>query len=993
MKYLEWNNAIVNHFFNADNEEQEVTLYFSEDIIKEIGEENFPLPEDGYVEDFFRALRSGVPGTQNTDYIQRIVDLEDRYIKGCRRIEDVSFDYPPFFTYLLAFILPFTSGQLQEGFRMTNFHDIVKTYFESRRLTADYKRQIKLRLNEIDYLWTKIFDWLFEKKNLTLGYIEKIENPAPNRKYVSKFEYHIIFRKEQEDKLSIIFDNNNILPNEPIDESTIRQLLVANARELRLTPDTINKITNNEYIGEKIVKRALNYYKNWDGTNKYDYSKSSSDKETSNRGFSRKRIVLCLNFNLLSQKIECKDFRLYSLGGLPEDFTLTDSNKEYRGIEQCPQNSNYSNPITDCFQNLNQSIELIDRANRIKYSWKAKDLYIFKRDSQLNDWVEMPQIEFNAGKTLIIARKSFFENNLKNWFESNSIPINYKKPYNNNEKNNLPSDWLALTIEKITQHQHPYIQELRIATEITPKINFDKEFFTDACLFADILPNVWVENNEVNNGSITAEYKDGTQIPLQNITDPNKFRFSSQHLTRKNQEFKLKYEDIEYPRYIKIVDFGQKKTNDEIKQMQPKRNLIGNTVKYAETPVNYFQGIEHCFSTEKTQNLRPKQDLIESYARIFKNITETSSYSQNLSYDQKCKGNILLNYISTKGKLTKTDFDNMAIRLLENSTAHGNPKKQTRYALYDLQNLGYIDYDAEQGVICINKSSLVIKPSDSGTTLILIGARDNKFVNDILEYSKGGSCFIDIQDSTRVLLPQTIIIKFKKCNHKMVNDFAKHFNLQFKHEEKLFTQFALANAHNLQEWEMFVHKTSVLNLASDFEGGEIFNIETLQFDEKQMIFDKTLALLRFQNINGYKTVYRLWYKSNSYHIAEQNYGIYLYLYLYRQIKREQHLSERDKGDINSHEYKSKELSVKLKTNILIYDESKNWLGVPVSCALPKYYSIAFTLLSGKKPEIQKYGDKPYLIYKNVPFLFCNNSLVTTLQQQFDNQNKKQHIFI
>jgi len=993
MKYLEWNNAIVNHFFNADNEEQEVTLYFSEDIIKEIGEENFPLPEDGYVEDFFRALRSGVPGTQNTDYIQRIVDLEDRYIKGCRRIEDVSFDYPPFFTYLLAFILPFTSGQLQEGFRMTNFHDIVKTYFESRRLTADYKRQIKLRLNEIDYLWTKIFDWLFEKKNLTLGYIEKIENPAPNRKYVSKFEYHIIFRKEQEDKLSIIFDNNNILPNEPIDESTIKQLLVANARELRLTPDTINKITNNEYIGEKIVKRALNYYKNWDGTNKYDYSKSSSDKETSNRGFSRKRIVLCLNFNLLSQKIECKYFRLYSLGGLPEDFTLTDSNKEYRGIEQCPQNSNYSNPITDCFQNLNQSIELIDRANRIKYSWKAKDLYIFKRDSQLNDWVEMPQIEFNAGKTLIIARKSFFENNLKNWFESNSIPINYKKLYNNNEKNNLPSDWLALTIEKITQHQHPYIQELRIATEITPKINFDKEFFTDACLFADILPNVWVENNEVNNGSITAEYKDGTQIPLQNITDPNKFRFSSQHLTRKNQEFKLKYEDIEYPRYIKIVDFGQKKTNDEIKQMQPKRNLIGNTVKYAENPVDYFQGIEHCFSPEKIQNLRPKQDVIETYAHIFKNITETSSCSQNLSYDQKYKGNILLNYISTKGKLTKTDFDNIAIRLLENSTAHDNPKKQTRYTLYDLQNLGYIDYDAEQGVICINKSSLVIKPSDSGITLILIGARDNKFVNDILEYSKGGSCFIDIQDSTKELLPQTILIKFKKSNHEIVNDFAKHFNLQFKHEEKLFTQFALANTYNLKEWKMFVHKTSELNLASDFEGGEIFDIEILQFGEKQSNFDKTLALLRFQNINGYKTVYRLWYKRNSYHIAEQNYGIYLYLYLYRQIKTEQHLSERDKDEINFHEYKSKELSVKLKTNILIYDESKNWLGVPVSCALPKYCSIAFTLLSGEKPEIQRYSNKSYLIYKNVPFLFCNNSLVTTLQQQFDNHNKKQHIFI
>jgi hypothetical protein len=994
MKYLEWNNAIVNHFFNAENEEQEITLYFSEDIIKEIGGENFPLPEDGYVEDFFRALRSGVPGTLNTDYIQRIVDLEDRYLKGCRRIEDVSFNYPPYLTYLLAFILPFTSGELQEGFRMTNFHDIVKTYFESKRLTEDYKRQIKLRLNEIDFLWTKIFDWLFEKKNLTLGYIEKIENPAPNRKYVSKFEYHIIFRKEQEDKLSIIFDNNNILPDEPIDESIIRQLLIDNANELRLTPDTINKISKDEYIGEKIVKRALNYYKNWDGTNKDDYSKSSSDNETRNRGFSRKRIVLCLDFNLLSQKIECKYFRLYSVGGFPEDFTVIDSNKErYKGIEQFSQNSNYSNPITDCFQNFNQSIELVDRANRIKYSWKAKELYIFKRDSQLSDWVEISQIEFNAGKTLIITRKSYFEDNLKKWFEDNSIPENHKKIYTNNEKNNLPCDWLALTIDKITQYQHPYLQELRTATGIAPQINFDKEFFTDACLFANILPNVWIDNNEVNNCSITAKYKDGTEIPLQNITDSTKFRFSSQHLARKNQEFKLKYEYIEYPRYLKIIDFEQKKPNDEIKKIQPKRNLIGNTIKYTEPSVDYFQGIEHCFSSEKIQNLRPKQDIIETYAHIFKNTEETSSCSQNLGYDQKYKGNILLNYISTKGKLTKTDFDNIVFRLLENSTVSYNPKKQIRYTLYDLQNLGYVDYDAEQGVVCINKSSLVIKPSESGTTLILIGARDNKFVNDILEYSKGGSCFIDIKDSTRELLPQTILIKFKKYNHEIINDFATHFNLQFKHEEKLFTQFALANTYNLKEWEMFVHKTSELNIAGDFEGGEIFDIEILQFGEKQSNFDKTLALLRFQNINGYKTVYRLWYKTKSYHIAEQNYGIYLYLYLYRQVKTEQHLSERDKGEINSYEFSSKEQSIRMKTNILLFDVSKNWLGVPLNCALPKYCSIAFTLLSGEKPEIHSYNNKSYLIYKNVPFLFCNNSLVTTLQQQFDNHNKKQHIFI
>ena len=47
MSYLEWNNAIIKHFFNSENEEKEVMLYFSEAIIEEIGNNNFTSPDDG----------------------------------------------------------------------------------------------------------------------------------------------------------------------------------------------------------------------------------------------------------------------------------------------------------------------------------------------------------------------------------------------------------------------------------------------------------------------------------------------------------------------------------------------------------------------------------------------------------------------------------------------------------------------------------------------------------------------------------------------------------------------------------------------------------------------------------------------------------------------------------------------------------------------------------------------------------------------------------
>jgi hypothetical protein len=981
MNYLEWNNAVINHFFNSENEEKEVTLYFSEDVIKEIGEKNYNLPEGGYVSDFFRALQNGVVGIKSNDYINRILELDNYYSKGCRGVAKIPFNYPPYLTYLLSFLLPFTSGTIAGGLRMNNFHDIVKLYFEGKKLTKNYDRQIRHRLSEIDHLWNNIFYWLFESNNISLGYIEKIDNPAPNRRYVSKFEYHIIFRKEQEDKLSEIFDENNILPNEPLEESKIKELLIDNALTLRLTGDTVSKIRKNEYIGVKLVKRAYNYYKNWDGTNRFDYSKNS-DNSVIKRGFSRKRIVLCLDFNKVTQEIMFKHIRTYSLDGLPDDFTLTDkAGKEFRNIEQCTNYPLYSNAITSCFQSLNENIELKDKTNRIKYTWKSKDFYLFKKETQLNDWVEIPQIEYNANRTLIISKRNLYDQKLKDWFENENIPTNHKKLYDDNSKNNLPDGWLALTIEKITNYQHPDLPELKTAPEIIPIINFDKEFFFDACFYIDILPNVWVENYEADDKLIFAEYSDGSKIDLEKIGDLALYKFTDEHIKRINQEFKIKHPSIKpYPRFVKIIGFDKKKNNLEIQQTQPKRNLIGNSIKPYENPSNYFQGIEHHFIDETIKKLKQTQRNPVTEECVFISTRELEIIKSCNDYNKSHKGNILLNYISAKGRISKAEYDKALIYLLRNSVNKEKLKKQILYSLYDLQNLGYVDYDAEHGNIYVNKSTLIVKPTESGTTLLLVGARDNKFIHDIITFSKNGSCYIDIQNSSSELLPQTILVKFKKSNHTIVNDFSKHFNLQFNNEEQLFTQFALANANNLDSWENYVDKAVNLNLVSDLEGGQLFDAETLQFKNKPDDFNKEIGFTWFGGVNGYKDLYRLWYKNEAYHISERHFGLYLYLNLYRKLKTEGFYWQRQQGTINHFEHKQKVEVIESLTNVLLYVESKKWLLVPLNCALPKYYAIAFTLLSGEKPEIQEYNNKAYLIYKNVPFLFCHNSLILSLKQ-------------
>lgn len=982
MNYLQWNNVIINHFFNTEKEEKEVILYFSEKIINEIGEKNFEMPENGYLEDFFRALRVGVNGTSNIDYIERIIDLETRYRSGTRGVAGCPLSYPPYFTYLLVFILPFTSGELQEGFSMNNFHDIAKDYFEKEQLTANYDKYIRLHLRRIDFLWKKINNWLIEKNNFSLGYLEEINDPSDNRKYVSKFEYHILFRKEQEERLSKVFDSNNILPNDIISEKQIKSLLIENSNFLKLSLNTKSKIQKNDYIGDKIVKRAYNFYKKWNG---------ETHIVEGERGYSRKKLVLCLNFNLLSQSIKIKYFRVYSKDVLPENSILKKSNgEEIKNFSQIREL--YSNPINNCYVDHKSDVELIDESNRIKYNWKAKEFYLFKRVPHL-DWIEMPRVEFNVGKTLIICKTDLYENKLKEWFDSIS---GAKKLYTDHTKTSLEEDWIAFYIENITNYPHSDLTELKPLQEEKPKINFDKEFYANGLIFKNRLPNVWIENFE-GNKPIAAIYNDGSEISLKQnyeiekdengdeFSYPiNNHSFTSEHVDKTNISFKLYCEGIEKSRFLKISDFG-KIENLEIEAQLPKRNGI-EEIENIET--NYIKGIEHFFSEEKITALKPYQNLLDTQNGIFKNTVNANSYTKNGQYNPNHLGNILLNYISTKGKLSKFEFDQAVFKLLRSAGSEDHIKKRANNLRYQLQDTGYIDYNSNNSNLYINKSQLVIKPTDAGTTVILAGARDDNLVDNLIkQITNNSSIVIDIQNETDPLFPQLILIKFKNCSHQLVREFANKNGMVFK-KSGLYTQFALASHYNnISEWKTYIFP--VENALEDFEGGFIFDLDKLSFIQKEEEFDKQLAFVKFTGISGYKTIYRLWYKGTAYNVSNQQFGIYLYLFLYKETREENYnIKKEEKGWSHCREeFIEKENAPKL-TNIILYDTTSKYLAVPLYCGLPRFYATSIALLTGRKPDInyldiQNIRHKGrYLIYRNVPSLFIKNIFVN-LQQKLN----------
>lgn len=966
MNYFEWNNAIAKHFFNPECAEKEVILYFSETIIEEIGKLYFDEPEGGYIDDFYQSLNLKVFGPDNDDYINRMILIESVFETGLS-IKSDHFKYPPYLTYMLAFILPFTSGEISNEFSARNFHNIAKAFFEKNNLSFNYDQKIKYRLKDIDFLWESLNKWLIESRNFSFGFIDIPETPE-NYKYAGKFLYHVLFRKEQEEKLTQVFDKENILPNGALDNILIKKILINYKDFLRLSADTIRKIkTPSDFVGQKLIQRVNKFYKDWDGSEYLDPDNNGF------RGYSRSTLLLCLEFNKLNSQIKFNHFRIFTKKEYPEELKL----EAYNGIDLgsvFQVYKEYSSPIKiEILTDLEIDIELRSKAYRWKFNWKSKDFYLFIRDQiGLNEWVQKAKVQHNSGRTLIICKESYFKIiDENNWLDG--FGNGYKK-YDDTSKTRLKNGWLAITIDDITKIPHPTINELQPDEAEKPRICYDQAFYNAGCFYKDKLPNVWVENSN-NLYPVIAKYVDDSEVELNILEDSSNsnddsvlanyrkvYSFSEFHIAKTDIKFKLVAGDIESHLFYEITDF-QRSNNFQIEDLLPKRNAIGEKIING---VRYAKGLEVHFEDSEIIDLKNRQ-----YSRTgdtFYNRNDAQKLNGQTHYNRNQKGNIILHYLSYLGKIHIPEFNSLVYSLIE--YADENVKRKANHLKYQLQDLGYIEYDNTSGVLIINKPLLVIKPSTCGTTALLTGARDPKLIETIINFSKNNHITVDIQNQNDDFLPQTVLIKFISNNHIQLEDFAKKLNLSFM-KDGLNEQYSLGMYFSsIENWLNFIRP--VENEVTDIEGGEIFDMYKLEFVEKTVDFDRQLSLVKFSNINGYKTIYRFWYQGIPYVINDQQYGIYLLFFLFnkKQLEKEE---------------------IEKCINILIYDRDKKYLAVPLNCRLPRYLTLSISLLTGNKPEIITltndcmHSKMRYLIYKNVPSLFANNIISMKLNQKLIQQ--------
>ena len=129
----------------------------------------------------------------------------------------------------------------------------------------------------------------------------------------------------------------------------------------------------------------------------------------------------------------------------------------------------------------------------------------------------------------------------------------------------------------------------------------------------------------------------------------------------------------------------------------------------------------------------------------------------------------------------------------------------------------------------------------------------------------------------------------------------------------------------------------------------------------------------------------MWYKNICHNIPDRQLGIYLYLYLYKQISLDNYNHcVSTNGWIKCGKELEKKNRAQIETNIIVFDSERRLLAVPLNCRLPRYFSISFQLMSGQLSTIKKIKfegvryNGPYCIYHNIPKLFFENNLNSKL---------------
>lgn len=926
MTYADWNNIICNYFFKPENGGKNVYLYLTKEDIIKIGQSHLIEKNESEIFiDFINALKNN-NDSLNINKAYSPIEQPLRLFNNWNKT-----DFPPFLAYLCLYIIPLTENY-EDLYNSNNFYDKVNHFFYQHGIIDfhNIEKISSLNFRNISHLWDALEEWSIITKNCDLGIFELNKFGNPKWIFVGKPFSQCILPPRTISKLPELFLDGGLIPYSAYSNEDLRKIFIRlGEKTLQVKKSVIewvrNKDSSNE-LGQSIIEIVIREYKKWTG--------ETHDNEEDGNAFRTKRnytvLALFLQFKMNDNDGVIKfSYRAYSSNDYPEDL-------KFGGYENLYETNGWSKTLNLEFK---ESFELKDDFNKWVARFPDRDVRLFVSAGiyQLSTgyWIETESLS-KTDQMFLLCRNGKRES-IQEWGKSFRNGT-FRQEY----LDGLPENYSLFKILNPVK-SHPEIPLLTLYTEkrieLTAGLKVNFRTFSN-----DFLPEVEITNSD-GNEKVYLQYKNTEEKIFLSRKQSNSNRWLLPPDTLLNVDFNIKVEGENFAgneiAYNLTSSFDTASKVDGIQL--PKRDSFGRHIT--------DESQQYCLGSNLINpNLRSKKGF-SSYTHLFTSVNHEISTQISKAVFSNHGGNMLCSFLALKNILKTEEF----FRAFEfyyskefsehQATASFNLTRTKKAALNFYDYTGILDYDYETKKIVVNPPQLIFIPASQGRKVLLIGARDSRLAEAIINIAPKHNLQVEItkqfSSNEKLLLPDAITIKaFGKSSEnygeKSLVEFAKELRIKFSND--YFPQIALHEfSSDITEYQ------SSMQLTDENDYGwarRIFNPEDLNFARSEKpTFDKSFSMIEYK-LNEYTYYYKLWIDGKCFQV-DKNWGKYLAL------KR-----------FNKH--------------VILFDGNLKRVAIPWEVPLPRLLSESIMLLSGLAPDFREIEGMFYRVYENIPGIFTEN---------------------
>ena len=934
MKYAEWNQILIDYYFN-ESRENEAFLGIEKEFFIDYLVDNAIFSEEYYAvlaknptykkdirtyiwNNFIQLFKKREYYSKDTLFL-----LLDTYLYNSKNPSLT----PMVFPFIALFLMPLANNPEMKA---SNFYDRLTAFLKENCIIREGESIGTADMREItnptlDLMWENLEIWAQKE-----GFNYHLKNGSSSHKYVGPFMAESLLNANQRDKFKVVFYEAGLTQDLTIDDARIINILNLHHRHLGFSDSEKWKTIFKNYKDVLISEFRRQYYK-WDGNTIVRTHRNNRrvnvDTGTNKKLYLGMDIFRNSNYSFYFKarfnEVEPGTDYLYQSNGIKYEFRIANDGfaNERLKVDNLGEIVRSNNGIT-----------LFDSKNRKnKLSFQNEEIYLLEKYYQT--YTSSCQLKIGGKFYVLVSKNARAE--VAEWLKANEAR---KIEFTNdlNATYNLffiEEVKFALTSIKILDCDD------KIAAKLVNTYYFHKEDNTDY-IYQGLPAHFDIQGVNVSHDNVRALIYDGirrTEIPLEYneesrlwVMPPvsNTFLLSGTFTLYCNDQ-------LISSKVYGFTDFIPLK-NEEYRE------------------INYNKWGEYTEEGAIIQGMKVNiVNGLASYLKVNMSRFGCLPIIPENKYEYK---DFLLYYLSSLPRMTKADFiEAVKVQVHNNIASDKFLRKWSIRSLIDNYfRLGYINYAYHNNkhIIAINKPTMVLIPSKVNRTTnenqlatvtgnnckerhfkaMLTGARTPSFMEDFINCVNGFSydgkrIRLQIDEQNNPLYPQRIILW---CEDELtLKKFADTYGIQF--QVSIYSNSLLNCIGSVKDYENYVYDKYTQYLET-YEGFSDYSVLDFRYMAECANEGRRI---------DYNRVYRDEFDPNG-DIVTYFPGKY----------SEKSILWKDGHQYPVDKYWGQFVGMNLQgAKVIEIDRKTNTIKIPKHIRLPFLYARALTLMTGEIPEI------------------------------------------